>query len=121
LCEVKTVNISEAEAIRRKIGGEGSTAACLDEGFFNKLRVDVLTAKKQMESYDASGYVRRIVFIVVNFDDFLAEYKTDYFCQIDQYLAGDCIPGIDIVFYNQRTVFHFQVVMQNAVVINEPG
>ena len=121
LCEVKTINISEVEANRRNSGGVVSSMNLLTSGFFDKLSSDLLAAKKQMESYDNSVDVRRIVFIVPNFDDFLAEYKKNYFVQIDQHLAIKPIHGLDIVFYNQRTAFHCQVAMQNAAVVNEPG
>lgn len=121
LCEVKTANISDAEAIRRKIGGVGTTARSLDEGFFKKLTFDMIKAKSQIDSYKGKGKVRSIVFVVVNFDDFLGEYKTDYFGHIDRHLAANPFPSLDVVFYNQRTAFHCGDSMQNAVVINEPG
>lgn len=121
LCEVKTVNISETEANRRKNGGVGSSTDSLPSGFFKKLSDDLLVAKEQMEAYDNSVGVGRIAFIVPNFDDFLAEYKEHYFAQIDKHLAAEPVHGLDIVFYNQRTAFHCQVAMENAVVVNEPG
>jgi len=121
LCEVKTVNISDAEATRGQTGGVGSITNSLDEGFFRKLRFDLLKAKSQMEAYGGKGGVRRIAFVVLNFDDFLGEYKADYFGQIDRYLAANPIPSVVIVFYNQRIAFHCHVAMQNAVVVNEAG
>ncbi len=121
LCEVKTVNISDVEANRRKNGGVGTTVSSLDEGFFKKLTSDIFKAKSQIDSYKGKGKVRSIVFVVLNFDDFLGEYKTDYFGHIDRHLAVNPFPCIDIVFYNQRTAFHCGVSMQNAVVINETG
>jgi hypothetical protein len=121
LCEVKTVHISDAEATRRHTGGVGDITNSLGKGFFDKLRGHLCKAKSQMESYESKEDVRRIVFIVLNFDDFFAEYKAEYFGQIDRYLTTRPISGIDIVFYNQKTVFHCHVAMQNAVVVNEPG
>ena len=121
LCEVKTVNTSDKEVDRRQTGKVGSTADCLDVGFFKKLMSDLCTAKDQIESYDDSASVRRIAFLVLNFDDFLAEYKDKYFQQIDQYLAYNSIPGLEIVFYNQRTCFHSSLSMQHAAVVNQPG
>ena len=120
LCEVKTVNISDAEANRRQTEGVGSIANSLDQLFLRKLRLKLYKAKNQMESYSGVD-ARWIAFIVLNFDDFLGEYKADYFEQIDQYLLAHPIPCIDIVFYNQRTAFHCHVAMQNAVVVNESG
>ena len=121
LCEVKTVNISDVEAAQRRTGSGGSTTDLLDEGFFKKLGSDLRKAKSQMEAYDDSDSVKRIAFMVVNFDDFLGEYKAKYFAQIDRHLATELVPGIDVIFYNQRTAFHQHVSMVHANVVNEPG
>jgi hypothetical protein len=119
LCEVKTVHISDEEAKRRQTGSVGTTQAFLEDGFFNKLRCELRKAQRQMESYNASEQVRHIAFVVLNFDDLLGKHKANYYAQIDQYLAAKPIDGIDIVFYNQRTAFHYHIDMQNAIVINE--
>ncbi|MGH8471472.1 MAG: hypothetical protein ACREVJ_03220, partial [Gammaproteobacteria bacterium] len=121
LCEVKTINVSDAEVSRRRGVAVGSTADRLAVPFFNKLMSDLCTAKKQMESYDDSVIVRRIAYIMLNFDDFWGEYKAGYFQQIDQHLADNPVPGLEIVFHNQRTCFHVSVAMRHAAVINEPG
>ncbi len=120
ICEVKTVNMSEAEAIRRETGAVGRITNSLNAGLFNKLKDDLFKAESQMKSYGGED-TRRIAFVILNFDDFLGEYKAEYYEQIDRYLATQPIPSLDIVFYNQMTAFHRQVVMQNAVVINEGG
>ena len=120
LCEVKTVSISDVEADRRKTGGVGFILRSLDQGFFRKLTSDLCKAESQMKSYAGEDTIR-IAFVILNFDDFLGEYKTEYHEQIDQYLATRPIPSLEVVFYNQKTAFHCQVVMQNAVVINENG
>lgn len=120
LCEVKTVSISDAEAVRRKTGGVGFSARSLDLGFFRKLTSDLCKAESQMKSYGGEATVR-IAFVILNFDDFLGEYKAEYFEQIDQYLATLSIRSPEVVLYNQKTAFHCQVVMQNLVVINENG
>jgi hypothetical protein len=82
LCEVKTINISEIEATRRSSGGVGSTETQVSDGFFNKLTADLRNAKKQMDMYAGSSDARRIVYIVVNFDDLLHQYEDDYKSQI---------------------------------------
>lgn len=121
LCEVKTIHISQAEACRRKSGGGGQTESSLDKGFLTKLTSTLLTAEKQMQAYVPTNSAKRLAFLVLNFDDFFAEYKAQYFEQIDRYLEQQPNPGIDVVFYNQRTTFHDPVVMQCASVINEAG
>jgi hypothetical protein len=120
ICEVKTINISDVEAICRKNRDAGITANSLDKGFFSKLMSDLSKAESQMKSYYGGQNARRIAFIVPNFDDFLGEYKSDYFEQIDQHLAINR-PSVNIVFYNQRTCFHYYILMKNAVVVNESG
>src|SRR5712672_184938 len=43
-----------------------------------KLTSDIETAKNQMAAYDADNSIRRIVYIIVNFDDNLHQYDDDY-------------------------------------------
>jgi len=119
LCEVKTVSESDAEIVRRQAVGVGSTTDHLSAGFFNKLTSDLCEARKQIEAHDSSDNVRRIAFIVLNFDDSLAEYKANYVQQIDQHLSENPTSGLEVVFYNQWTEFYVDVSMQHAVVINE--
>ncbi|WAL83550.1 hypothetical protein OYT13_03510 [Pandoraea sp. XJJ-1] len=119
LCEAKTINISEDEANRRNTGRSGCISDSLNEQFLNKLMSTLGKAKSQMETYDIGGNARRIAFLIINFDDSFAEYKVNYYRQIDQHLALDTLEGIDIVFYNQRTALHSDVSMQSALVVNE--
>src|SRR3984893_11399064 len=77
LCEVKTINMSEVEATRRTNGAAGSISLQLPDGFFSKLTSDIETAKSQMTAYDADNSIKRIVYIIVNFDDNLHEYADD--------------------------------------------
>jgi hypothetical protein len=121
LCEVKTLNISDLEAAKRQTGGGGSTLDLLDDGFLKKLSSTLSKAKSQMESYDNAEIVKHVAFMIINFDDFLGEYKTEYFAQIDRYLAASCLPNIDIIFYNQWTPFHERISMVHAHVVNEPS
>lgn len=119
LCEVKSIGISDDEAIRRQNGGAGSTKNALGMGFLNKLTSNLRKAKCQMAAYDSSNEIMRIAFIVPDFDDLLGEYKAEYFRQIDQHLAVERTEGIDVVFYNLRTAFHCPIPMGNARVVNE--
>jgi hypothetical protein len=97
LCEVKTVNISKNEADRRYSGGVGSTTDRVEQGFFNKLTSDLAKAKGQMLAYDSGNVAKKIVYVIVNFDDNLHEYADRYQTQIDQYVAGNPVPGLEIV------------------------
>jgi hypothetical protein len=118
LCEVKTINISDKEATARHTGTGRETKAQLEQGFFNKLMSHLTQAKEQLEARDAGKEARRIAYIIINFDDFLAEYKEEYFQQIDQYLSNNTVLGIEIVFHNQVTCFHKTITMKSATVFN---
>lgn len=122
ICEVKTINISEAEALLRSDSlRTDDPCPKLEQGFFDKLVKDIDIAKEQIGSYSRGTEARRIVYVIINFDDFWGECKEDYFQQIDQYLGDNKLHGIEIVFHNQRTAFHKSITMKNATVINEPG
>jgi hypothetical protein len=121
LCEVKTINQSQSEVDKRQAGRAGSTTNILDVAFFRKLDSDITNAKRQMDAYGGREKVKRIAFIVINFDEWPGQYKSDYFAQIDEHLRSDQNRGIDIVFYNQRTAFHAHVSVAHADVVNEPG
>jgi hypothetical protein len=99
LCEVKTINMSEVEAIRRTSGEVGGITLQLPDGFFRKLTSDIETAKSQMAAYDANNTMRKIVYIIVNFDDRLHEYRDDHSAQIDSFIAANPTPKIEIVFH----------------------
>jgi hypothetical protein len=119
LCEVKTVNISKDEANRRNTGQGGYTSNLLNEQFLKKLKSTLGNAKNQMEVYDVGGNSMRIAFLIINFDDSYAEYKADYYTQIDQHLASEPVRDVDVVFFNEQTLFHVDLSMRNALVVNE--
>ena len=87
LCEVKTINPSQIEAQRRVEGGVGTTEAEVAEGFMRKLVHDVQNAKEQMDMYSEGRFTRKIVYIIVNFDDGLHEYVDMYKNQNDAFLS----------------------------------
>lgn len=119
ICEVKTINKSAKEANSRQCCEPRFTLASLESGFFNKLTSDLEKAKSQMASYNNAPGVRHIAFIVVNFDDSIGEYKTDYYKEIEWHLVGVPVAEIEVVFFNQKTCFHNDVHMKNAIVVNE--
>ncbi|MHB8267486.1 hypothetical protein [Bradyrhizobium sp.] len=106
LCEVKTINISEIEAHRRYSGGVGSSTDQLDEGFFRKLSSDLRKAKAQMVAYGAGQNTKHVAYVIVNFDDSLHEYADRYQRQIDRYIAGDPVPGLQVVVFDIKPPFY---------------
>jgi hypothetical protein len=106
LCEVKTINASDVEADRRDSGGVGTVTDQLDEGFFRKLSSDLKKAKAQMVSYDASGNSKHITYVITNFDDHLHEYADRYQHQIDNFIAGDPVPGLQVIVFDIKPPFY---------------
>ncbi|MGI0134942.1 MAG: hypothetical protein ACREBW_08310 [Candidatus Micrarchaeaceae archaeon] len=119
LCEVKTIGPSDEEVTARCNNTVRTTKDCLETGFCKKLSSTLEQAKNQMEAYDGGGSARQIVFAIINFNDLWAQYKENYYRQVDDYLGKNPVPGIEIVFFNQRTPFHAQVRMSHATVVNE--
>ncbi|WP_144079039.1 hypothetical protein [Nitrospina gracilis] len=118
LCEVKTLNISDEESERRNGLVAGEVLNFLPEGFMDKLGKAIDKAHNQCFSFKPNA--RRIVYININFDDFLGESKQDYYKQIDQYLSNkENFPDIEIVFHIEQGCFHSSISMENATVINE--
>jgi hypothetical protein len=106
LCEVKTVNVCEVEARRRFSGGVGTVTDSLDEGFFKKLTSDLRKAKAQMAAHGTGHDVKHIAYVIVNFDDHLHEYADRYQVQIDKYVAGDPVPGLEVVAFDIKPRFY---------------
>ena len=123
LCEVKTINISDLEVAARNSGVPCAIDRIdekpLDPGFFNKLSDDIEKAKRQMEAFDNRSDVKRIVYIIVNFDDFWGDYKEHHYQQIDQFLTDNVRADIELVFHNQQTCFHKPISMTSSTVVNE--
>lgn len=97
LCEVKTINISEDEAEARTFYKVRNIELSLNDKFFNKLRSDLDQAKSQMADYCLDVNAKRVVYIIINFDDLLHEYADNYSAQINQYIANNPISNLEVV------------------------
>ena len=98
LCEVKTINPSDAEVHRANTGGVGTTKQQLDAGFFRKLKSDLEHAKAQMLVHDPDNVARRIVYVIVNYDDLLHECGDLYRSDIAQFMANNPISDLEVEF-----------------------
>jgi hypothetical protein len=96
LCEVKTVNISDVEALRRLNGGVGTTLPELEVGIFKKVMSDLEIAAAQMLEFDAHAK-HRFVYLIFNFDDSLHECADRYRSQIEQHLKNARKPDVQVV------------------------
>jgi hypothetical protein len=121
LCEVKTVQISDIEIQARRNSEVRSAETSLTPEFLNKLDDTFDKARNQLFAYEGGNEALRIVFIVLNLDDWLGAHKRSYYNQIDAHLAQQDSRDYEIVFFNGRTVFHEAVSMKFARVVNEPG
>jgi hypothetical protein len=107
LCEVKTIHISNVEVGRRQSGGVAASKAHVEPGFLSKLRSDIETASAQMGAFDPDPAVRRIVYVVVNFDDLFHEYEPECRAQIEADLA--VAPSSVEVILDIKRPFHAAV------------
>ncbi|MGO9147507.1 MAG: hypothetical protein ACLQDF_14175 [Desulfomonilia bacterium] len=87
LCEVKTINISEAEIdaqieSRKKPTVRKVTTQQLKEGFLGKLVCTLVNAHGQLKTHDPNHQARWLIYMLINFDDSLAPYFKD---QLDDY------------------------------------
>jgi len=122
LCEVKTINISKEEADIRAsdIPIVQNTQIQLEKPFFDKLMSCIKKGEEQLISFNSDKNARLIIYIPINFDDYpFCEYKEMYFQQIDQFLSGNKVTGIELVFHNFLTAFHKSITMQFATVVND--
>lgn len=122
LCEVKTINISDDEAIIRSSAKPiaQTTQDKLDKAFLDKLRLCLAKAENQLKAYESANSARLIVYFFILFDEYpFCEYKEGYFQQIDQYLSENIVTGIELVIHNLETAFHKPITMQFATVVND--
>ena len=98
LCEVKTINISNLEANRRRNGGVIDIQVQLEQGFFSKLESDLDRARKQISSYAGDDPARKMVYFIVNFDDLLHEYADRYRTQVDQFMHDHPVTDMEVFF-----------------------
>ncbi|WP_332685421.1 hypothetical protein [Bosea sp. (in: a-proteobacteria)] len=97
LCEVKTINVSDVEASRFHSDDVQEIVDQLPDGFLGKLESKIVLAIKQMQVYCSERSARRVVYIIVNFDDRLHEYVDRYQEQINQFLIGSQPPEIEVI------------------------
>ncbi len=121
LCEVKTINRSEDEVYRNLNGEYLHKNFKLESAFFEKLRTRLEDAKKQMEAHDPGNEAKRIIYIILNLDDFWGDHKEDSIQRIDEYLScsENRVPGTELVFHGLRTTFNNTVTMKYATFVTE--
>ena len=124
LCEVKTINISDDEAGRRRLAYSGAPVASrtpteLGTAYLTKLSKTLANAVNQIEAADPSRSAKRIVFAVLLFDDWVGDYYPAYFREIDAHLLTHAIEGAEVVFCLPNNLFGRTFHMQAASVVTE--
>lgn len=124
LCEVKTINISDDEAGRRRRVYAGTPVASrtpseLGLPYLSKLSKTLTSAVRQLDAVDSTHEARRIVFAVLNFDDWVGDYYPAYFREIDAHLLAHPIEGAHLVFCLPNNLFGRAFEMRAATVVTE--
>lgn len=124
LCEVKTINISDDEAGRRRRVYSGTPVASrtpteLGAQYLSKLSKTLANAVRQLDASDPERTARRIVFCVLHFDDWVGDYYPAYFREIDAHLLTHPVEGAELVFFLPNNLFGRSFEMQAATVVTE--
>jgi len=122
LCEVKTINISKDEADRRERVAQGafevsSTPFQVTAEMLSKIITSIKDGIAQLDCEDPQRAARRIVFTVLNFDDWVGDCYPEYFAQLDAHLLENRIVGAELVFCPASNLFERRFTMQAASVV----
>ena len=110
LCEAKTINRSERAIVAQLRRAASSVPIHLGKEFFAKIASTIKYADQQMAAFSSAPDTKRIIYVVINFDDRLHEYVDDYLTQIQEREKEFVLPGLDIVldakpkFYSASTI-----------------
>jgi len=97
-CEVKTINMSDAEAERLRSGRVGTTLLLVEDGLLNKITSDLRNADDQMRKFYPLNDARRIIYVIVNFDnnfDMALEYQS----QVRGHVNNVKPHGVEVVLF----------------------
>ena len=97
LCEAKTINRSDRAILTQKRKEVSSVSNRLGVEFFAKLASTIKRADLQMAAFSSVLEIKRIIYLVINFDDGLHEYVDDYLIQIREQNEVFVMPGLEII------------------------
>jgi len=124
LCEVKTINMSDDEAGRRRRVYSGTPVVsnvptALGARFLGKLSKTLTNAVRQLDAADPHREARRIVFSVLNFDDWVGDYYPAYLREIDAHLVAHAVEGAELVFFLPNSLFGRIFEMRSATLTTD--
>lgn len=105
LCEAKTINRSERAIVAQLQKAAASAPIRLGKEFFSKIASTIRNADRQMAAFSSALDTKRIIYVVINFDDRLHEYVEDYLIQIQEQEQEFVLPGLDIIL-DAKPKFH---------------
>jgi hypothetical protein len=97
LCEAKTINRSERAIVAQLHKAASSVPIQLGKEFFAKIASTTRHADRQMAAFSSALDTKRIIYVVINFDDRPHEYVDNYLIQIQEREKEFVLPGLDIV------------------------
>src|SRR4051812_29251288 len=97
LCEAKTINRSERAIVSQVQEAVSSVSILLGKQFFSKIASTIKYADRQMAAFSSALDTKRIIYLVINFDDRLHEYVAEYLIQIQEQEKEFILPGLEIV------------------------
>ena len=123
VCEVKTINMSQAEADRRDRVHHGEIRAFkvpmhVTPQMLQKVSATLGRAVEQLDHEDPQQTARRIVFTILHFDDSVCDYQTEYIADIDAHLLANPVAGVELVFCPGSNLFpNRRFTMRSATVV----
>ena len=123
LCEVKTINMSQAEADRRDRVHHGEILAFnvpvhVTPQMLQKVSSTLEYAVEQLDHEDPQRVAQRIIFTVLHFDDSVCDYQAEYIADIDAHLLANPIAGAELVFCPASNLFERRFAMLSASVVD---
>ena len=124
-CEVKTINLSDDEAEKQRRIAKGvfeaeSPRLDVDEGFLRKVRTTLTEALEQLDAVDRECHARRIIFTMLNFDEWWGDHQDRYIAQIDADLLQQPLDGAELVFcLPRRDLYKRSFTMMAATILPE--
>ena len=122
LCEVKTINIGDDEAQRRRRVAEGEifvshVSAVVEHGFLAKVTSTLTHGVSQLDCYDPDRKARRVIFVVLHFNDWVGDYQTEYIAQLDSHMLQNPVEGAEVVLNPASNLFNRHFTMKSAPVV----
>lgn len=96
LCEVKTINKSDCEIQRRKDRSTKEVGFELNDGLKSQLDKVIIKAKSQLANYPNSNVMSKIVYVLLDNDDWQPEAKEALYPEIISYIQKFNEDGVEI-------------------------